>query len=432
MDTVCKYKSFKSKKVAAKISIVLALSLSCAQASGYKIPEQSLSALALGAANVAAVDGADASYYNPANMVFLSNPKSQLEFLLTYVNLPHMTYTDNSNISRNGNSKVEKIVAPLFHFVIPEYYENWRLGFSVVVPGGLAKRWDSPYQAESAKKFSLKIIEANPTASYKVSDNVAVGFGVRAVYTVGEVVGYRNDAGTGNHDVSMDMEGDSFDFGYNLALSIRPTEELKFAATYRSKINLTIDGNAKLKYPPTAFSSNLPYSYNGDASVNAPLPAVLDLAIAYTFFKKTTVEFVYERVYWSAFNQIDFNFPTENGDTILGNVFGKAKSKNWKDSSTFRLGVTHLATENLKLMAGFTIDKTPAPDEKLAFELPDSNSKNYSAGFEYKLNQDMSIGMAYLFSDKEARSISDNEYGLDGKFTDGGAHLVNISFKYVF
>ncbi|MDR2636101.1 MAG: outer membrane protein transport protein, partial [Campylobacteraceae bacterium] len=93
------------KSVFTKISIISALLASSAVASGYKIPEQSLSGLALSAANVAAVDGADASYYNPANMAFLDANKSEVQLFLTYVNLPKMTYTDNTNASRNGESK---------------------------------------------------------------------------------------------------------------------------------------------------------------------------------------------------------------------------------------------------------------------------------------------------------------------------------------
>ncbi|MDR1975488.1 MAG: OmpP1/FadL family transporter [Campylobacteraceae bacterium] len=408
--------------VFVKTSVISALLASSVLASGYKIPEQSLSGLALGAANVAAVDGADASYYNPANMAFLDADKSELQAFITYVNLPKMTYTDNRNPAYNGKSKEENIVAPLLHFVTPAYQNDWRFGFSAVVPGGLAKRWDTSYQAASAKKFSLRIIEANPTAAYKINDYAAIGFGARAVYSTGEVA---SDASGVGQPVKMDMEGDSFDFGYNLALSVRPTEALKLAATYRSKVNLTLEGDAKLNHPLD--------SYNGDASVEVPLPAVLSLAAAYTFFQKTTVEFVYERVYWSSYKGIDFNFPNESSNNATS-FFGREKEKNWKDSNTFRLGITHKATDNLKLMAGFTIDKTPAPGNTLAFELPDSNSKNYSAGLEYKLSEAASLGAAYIFSDKEARSVKNSEglAGLDGKFSDGGAHLVNLSLRYRF
>jgi len=41
-------------------------------AGGYKIPEQSLEGMALGAAHIAHTTGADSAYYNPANMAFLA------------------------------------------------------------------------------------------------------------------------------------------------------------------------------------------------------------------------------------------------------------------------------------------------------------------------------------------------------------------------
>jgi long-chain fatty acid transport protein len=410
------------KKDILKAGVLFTLGAVCAQASGYKIPEQSLSALALGAANVAAVDGADASYYNPANMVFLNNPKSELELLLTYVNLPRMKYKDNRNSLYDSTSEVEQFVAPLFHFVIPEHYKDWRLGFSLVVPGGLAKRWYDPYAASSAKKFALKIIEANPTAAYKITDWASIGFGARAVYSTGEIQTYANNAATLNQDVSMDMKGDSFDFGYNVALSLRPFEGLSLAATYRSKIDLTIDGDAKLKYPTTT-------NYDGGGSVSVPLPAVLDIAVAYTFDKRTTLEFVYERVFWSAYKDLDFDFGAG-----APAAFENAKPKNWKNVNAYRIGFSHWASDNLKLMMGFAIDKNPVPEESLGFELPDSNAKNYSGGFEYKVNDDLSVGAAYLYSHKEERAANNAANGgtLEGKFTEGGAHLVNLSFKYRF
>ena len=41
-------------------------------AGGYKIPEQSLNSMALGAAYVAHTMGADTAYFNPANMAFMA------------------------------------------------------------------------------------------------------------------------------------------------------------------------------------------------------------------------------------------------------------------------------------------------------------------------------------------------------------------------
>ena len=67
----------KSSSCVNKLSAMLAracflpiLSLSHIYANGFKIQEQSLNATALSSAYIAGARGADASYYNPANMGF--------------------------------------------------------------------------------------------------------------------------------------------------------------------------------------------------------------------------------------------------------------------------------------------------------------------------------------------------------------------------
>jgi len=381
-------------------------------ASGYKIPEQSLRGLALGAANIAAVDGSDASYYNPANMVFMSEPRHELEFGLTYIHLPRMNFDSALSDTLDAKSKKEHFISSYAHIVIPDFYDNWRFGFSAVAPGGLAKRWDGLLGETYAKKFSLKIIEVNPTAAYKINDYLAIGFGARALYTDGIVT---NDMYGGS--AYRKIVGDSFDFGYNLAFSARPIEGLALAATYRSEVTLSMEGNARAYVAGSKI-------YDGKVNVDAILPAALNLAAAYTY-KDTTLEFVYERTYWSGYSELDFNY-----STTLPGFLDDPVHKGWKDSNAFRLGLTHKYSDDLTLMAGFSIDKSPAPDSTLSFELPDSDSKLYSAGFEYKINDDMSIGFAYVFTDKEKRKV--NNANAVGEFSNGSAHLATMAFKYRF
>lgn len=258
----------------AKVAVALGLSAVTLSASGYRIPEQSLNSVALSGAYVAGANGADASYYNPANMAFMPENGS-LETALTYINLPSVKYTDT--LGFENKSKEEQFILPTFHYVSPKQ-GNFRYGLSLVAPAGLSKRWNDAYPKATAQEFTLKVFELNPTISYLVSDKFAIGLGLRAVYSDGIV---KSDAGT----ISRDMEGDSFDFGYNLALSYKPIPELTLASTYRSKVDLTIKGDADL-----SIAGGL-ITYSGGASVMIPLPASLTLAANYDF-GKTNVEFV--------------------------------------------------------------------------------------------------------------------------------------------
>ncbi len=385
-------------------------------ASGYKIPEQSLNSVSLSAAYVANANGADASYYNPANMVW-NDDASLMEFGLTYINLPKVDYTDSRSSLYDGESKDEQFLLPTLHFSSKDQ-GGWRYGVSVTAPGGLSKRWDTTYQKAYAQEFTLKVIEVNPTFAYKVNDKFAIGGGLRVVYSDGIV--------KSSSTVSRDMTGDSIDFGYNLALSYRPVDGLKLATTYRSKVDLTIKGSADLYYGAYPM-------YSGGARVTIPLPAVWSMAAAYTFKKRTTVEFVYERTYWSSYKNLDFNYDADIG--ALAPYFDAPIPKNWEDTNTFRIGITHQYSDKLKLMAGFAIDKTPIPSQTLGFELPDADAKLYSLGFEYQYSKKVSFGMGYLYDDKEDRTItaSDaNENGIDGTFTHIRAHLLTVSLKYRF
>jgi len=406
-------------KPIVKVATLLSLSAATLLASGYRIPEQSLNSTALSAAYVAGANGADASYYNPANMVLMGGG-AEIETAITYINLSEINYTDAANPLFNGNSKEEHFIMPTFHYVSP-MVGDWRYGLSIVAPAGLSKRWDNPFPRASAEEFTLTVIEINPTASYKVNEQFALGFGLRGIYTDGVVKS--NAAGLGS-PANRDLTGDSIDFGYNLALSYKPTKELTLSSTYRSKIDLTVEGKATLV-------SGL---YKGGASVEIPLPASLTLAAAYTM-DKTTVEFVFERTYWSSYKNLDFGYDVDLTATPMA-AFDNAIPKNWKDVNAYRIGVTHQYSDALKLMAAFAIDKNPVPSNTLGFELPDSDAKLYSVGFEYKLDKQMSIGLAYLYDDKDSRSATNrtatNTTAPYGTFEDASAHLITASFKYKF
>ena len=408
-----------------RVATLLSLSAATLLASGYRIPEQSLNSVALSAAYVAGANGADASYYNPANMSFMENG-AYTEVALTYINLPKVNF-EGTSASMNGDSKEEEFLMPNLHYVSP-MMGNWRYGLSITAPAGLSKRWDEAFSKSTAEEFTLKVIEVNPTVSYLVNDQLSLGFGLRGVYTDGVVKSNASNV------LTRDLTGDSIDFGYNLALSYKPIKDVTLAATYRSKVDLTVEGDAKLNYLGGMGGS--PGSYNGSASVTIPLPASLALAAAYTY-DKTTVEFVYERTYWSSYKDLDFDYDGTLSNAVLVAKFDNPIAKNWKDSNAYRIGLSHQCTDNLKMMIGFAIDNSPVPSNTLGFELPDSDAKLYSIGFEYKLSSNLKVGLAYLYDDKEDRTVSNynvttNPSGPSGTFTDSSAHLLTASFKYKF
>ena len=416
-----------------KITKVLALSAavsSVVMAGGYKIPEQSLNSMALGAAYIAHTDGADSNYFNPANMSFMADDKQYIEGGITLAHLPEITYTLMDPYS--GNSETENIPIPFFHYV-SSAYGDWRWGVSLAAPGGLTKRWNTPAQKAYAEEFTLKIVELNPSLSYRVNDQFSVAGGVRLVYSEG-IVKSNGDAmsviiGNPMANVARDMEGDTIEFGYNLAMTYRPTSDISLALTYRSNVDLDEEGTATL-------SAGGVTAYHGDASVSVPLPAALNIAASKTWGEKFTLELVYERTFWSKYETLDFEY---GGASIgpLTPAFDTPIPKDWKDTNTFRIGATVKMENGITAMMGFALDETPVPVKTTGFELPDSDAKIFSMGFRYQQTENFSWGLAFLYDAKDPTSltkgVADNPVLANGgSFGGGGAYLTTLGMSYEF
>ena len=397
-------------------------------ASGFRIANQSLEAVGLSGAHIAFTQGPDSNYYNPANVSYLPD-HWLMETSLTLLQLPSIEYTDNRGSMLNGTSDNEIFFMPLLHLTSPRY-GNLRYGFSLTYPYGLAKQWPQPYPRAFAEKFSLLTVEANPSLAYEATDWLSLGAGVRVVYGKGEV---ENEVGIPLSPLFLSRSSDGTDtqFGYNLALSLRPVKHWSVAATYRSEVNLDLNGDTELQ----ALAGTMPVAgYSGNGAVGITLPAVLSLATSYTF-NRLTVELAWDRTYWSSFKELDFAY-SQSFQAPPFAVFDIAISKNWEDADAYRIGLTYNWNEYWTTTLGMAYEQTPVPTNTLGFELPDADAMVYCAGVRYRYSPATELGLSYMYYHTQTRSVnavtSANPAGIDGSFTEGGAHAVTLGMITTF
>ncbi len=404
------------KKTISVLALASVFAAGSAFASAYRIPEQSIDSTAKAGANIASATHADVAYFNPANMSWVDSAW-QVEVDMDYIHLSSIKYTDARSSFYNGSTKEENFLAPTLFVVSPDY-NNFRFGFSITEPYGLAKRWDGAYPKTFADKFELQVFEFNPTVSYKINNIFSVAAGVRMLYstatyaTNGSLVG-----------VSQFMDGDATSWGYNLAVSARPDAKSNISITYRSNVDMDLDGTARFR---GAYGS-----VNNDGKVTIPAPAVLSVSGAHTFIEKLTVELTWDRTFWSEYENLDLNFNAVNPYTM---IFGAPIAKNWDDSSAYRVSLTYKANDLMTLMAGFAYDETPIPSNTLGFDLPDSNAYLFSLGARYKVTSQMELGLGLLYDMKSDRTVNNLADGghADGKFKDASALLMSAALTYTF
>ncbi len=442
-----------------KLLLVSAIAASTLMASGYKIPEQSLNSTALAGAYVSNTSAADAAYYNPANMAFMSN-KKHFELNLMYAHLNPVKFEGDivdigSGVLASGfqpTQVAQDVVSESASedFILPQFYlvsaplgedEDIRLGLSLNEPAGLSKRWpEGSVESLYAEEFSLKVIEVAPSISYRIMDNLAIAGGVRFVYSEG-VIKTAPNATTGEYNNAvrdgslgpnmpqspfnhMDMEGSSWDIGWNAALSYKPFDMWGMALTYRSNVDLTEEGGQTFVMLD---DENMMYGreVTAPATVSVPLPATMTIATDVSITDSTNVEFVYERTFWSAYDELDIRVMDNSV-----NADGQPTAKNWEDSNTFRVGLTQGLGDSLNLMLGFAYDQTPVPDETVGFELPDSDAMIGSIGLRWAVNEEVDIGAAVLYDQKKDRDVKTDT--IDGTFSGASAILASVGLGYKF
>lgn len=217
-----------------KILGFLLLSSSFAFANGFKIQEQSLNGTALSSAYIAGARGADASYYNPANMGFENDwgeNKSEFELATSLITIPGFKFdvpTTNQglysethlkfNSTLNGliNNPIIKRILPslgdltkpikLYHtspdqqvvpgstgdtnFILPKLFYKSRthngftFGASFIAPSGLAMNWVGK-GGEFLQDVFIMMIEFAPSISYTIGNRFSIGFAPRVLYAMG-------------------------------------------------------------------------------------------------------------------------------------------------------------------------------------------------------------------------------------------------------
>lgn len=399
------------KKIISVVALVSLCAAGSAMASGYRIPEQSLNSTAKSGANIASASSADVTYFNPAGMALLADAW-HVEGTATYLHLTSIDYDDDNFSDRSGSSEKENFVLPTFFAVSPDY-NNFRFGFSITEPYGLSKRWDDDYPKAFAEKFSLKVFELNPTVSYKFNDMFSIGGGVRMLYSEATVMRNSIDYFGPVYGSSLWMNDDTVEWGYNLAVDVKPNDNWNFALTYRSNVDLDFeDGDVRVG----SVYGNI--STTGDVTV--PAPAVLAFSTAYTY-DQWTFDLIVDQTYWSEYEELAFVF-----EAIPDGLY----PKNWEDTNAVRLGVEYRLDPKITLMGGVAYDENPVPEVNAGFELPDSDAWLFSFGVRYKHSDQLEYGVSVLYDYKEERDIINEN--IDGEFSNASAILLSFGMSYRF
>lgn len=274
------------------VALALITATSQTQAAGFKLFEQSTSAMGNAyAGRGAQLTDASVGYTNPAALIKLN--KSLLSTGLNLVNVDGK-FTNASATSAKGLPVAGKesdnlggiSAIPHFHYV-SQINDQFAVGFSVAVPFGTSSEYEDDFVGRYfAQKTEFQVIALQPSVSYQVNDKLSVGGAIALNYASGTLSKYKDhsslcEIGAGvNPSYSMlsggafsnvaqsaycdslyEVSGDDIQPSYTLGFHYQVNDSISLALSYHSAVNYTLEGDSTINNTPIT-GEFVPYTQN--------------------------------------------------------------------------------------------------------------------------------------------------------------------------
>ena len=433
--------------------IILITALLCSFAgsafsSGYGVFTQGAAGLGQANAVVAHPVGPSSLYFNPALLNDI--PGRQIEFGTTVI------YADRSiDLDSGGSEDSENN----WNFPSNLYYthqvnEKFSTGIGLFFPFGLATEWDDDYEGKylgtSGEILSLNI---NPVVSYRLNDKLSIAGGFSLVYLDSTIKKKINqtaayilvDAQLGGgvlppltgplEDINQKFDGDGWGCGFNLGLLYKATEYVSIGATYRSHVDIDIEGQAKF-YNVDPMLAPVFSDTDGDTTIR--LPAQATVGIAVTPIENLVIEVGGRWEDWSSTDELKIDL-----DSPVMNQTSDITPRDWKSTWSYNIGGQYRINESFDLTAGYLYGKDAVPGSTFDPLIPDTDAHLFTIGGGWTTGA-WTINTAFGYEQHE-RGKKDNDLGdplgsilageptgtANGKY-EADIYLSSLSFVYRF
>lgn len=362
---------------------LMALAGSSMFAGGYRVAIQGQKQLAMGHTGVAVVNSAEVAFFNPAGMAYLDkkfNVSVGANALFANVKFQNSQY--------NWTAESKNVGTPFSVYATYKLTDWLTAGLAVYSPYGSAVDWDKGWEgAHLVNNIDLKAIFVQPTISIRMGDHFSIGGG--PIYATGSVEFNRNLQYQGgvlqNSNVTLDAKGISA-WGYNIGMMVNPCETVRLGLNYRSEIIMEARGGDATYSDVPDYAQALLQDTQFDADL--PLPAEVTTGLSIQFTDKWLVAFDYNYTIWSAYKSLDIQFASGSSSS---------NPRNYKNSSTYRVGTQYKANDKFTFRAGYYFDESPVQDGYFAPETPRNDSNAFTGGLTYQINEKLGIDASFLY-----------------------------------
>ena len=426
--------SFMKKSAAALVLTGVSVAVSTAFAAGFQLTEQSSLGLGRAYAGAGIVgDDLSAVHYNPAGMTLLEGTRFQAG--TTWIAL-NADYNGDSGESENGRLKGQMIPAG---YVTHQVNDKIWLGFAMTVPFGMGTEYDKNWaQNQRGNYAKIYTFDMNPNIAWKVSDYLSVGAGISVQYAKAKLgMGLEQEV-VDNYYAKVghgQVEGDSWDWGFNLGIMVSPMDNLRFGLAYRSAIEHDAEGT--LEFNNGAGDLSALNGFVFDMTTTIKTPDTVMLTGTWEATDQLRLSGLIRWANWSNFDDLTFkNSVPPLVAQMGGSAFAERTVENkWQDTWLFSVGADYRINDAFTVRGGLAYETSPIDDQSTRMAvIPDTERVWFSLGATWNARQDLQfdVGATYLMGvgDKDLYNRVDGEKV--GEFDSLDAYLVGVQMQYRF
>ena len=437
-------------------AVALSLGAGAAQAaSGYGVGQESITGAGTAyAGGAAAALDASTVHYNPAGMSLLDHDELAVgtQFIFPTIGFENTGSTIFNGTpltgSNRGNGGVFAIIPDAFW--VKKLNDRIHVGLGLTGPWGLVTDYDPDWIGRYNEiTTSLRVLNANPSLSYKVTDQLSVGLGFNVQYAMGKLR-QAIDFGTvctgalgpgictgafglspQRNDGIAKVVGNDWGFGYNAGLLYQPSENFRVGVHYRSHVKLNFnDGKAGFTVPANAraflTAAGIPTAFtNAGAQFKLTIPEQASLS---AFYKPDPQWAVMADLTWTRWSRFDQLVITSSNPATPTNTL----QTQWLNVYRLALGTEFNYSDALTLRGGIAFDQSPIRAAFRGPGIPDADRKVAATGLSYRITDRLTADVSYqhLFFDKgPARRTSATGSLLIGNFH-VNVDVVGLGFRW--
>ena len=457
------------------IATILCAVLACAlgprevRASGFAIRENSAEALGTAfAGNASSATYLSTIFNNPAGMTEFTGDRAQLDASLILPSsrfeggatetcaicnpLSGFTTLGSAPISGEGSGNAGQAAFVPAAYILHSFSDDLKLGVAFTVPFGLQTKYPEDWVGRYfGIKSALETLDFNPNLAYRVNPWLSVGAGVSAQYLNADLTQAVDQNaivgappipfGPFSSDGRLRVHGDTWGWGYNAGVLLKPLPDTNIGLAYRSRVRHDIDGSADFTGITFPLSLN-PRLQSSSIHATIVTPDSADLSITQRLSDQLRVAMDVQWTDWSVFKTLGV---LRTSGPLANTNLSPTTPENFRNTWFVSVGGTYNYDEHWTFRAGAAYDETPVRSNFITVRLPDADRFWLAAGVGYKFSDGFSVdlGVAHIFMRDSGISSSVNSVippairgvsGTDritGKFTNQ-VDLISLQTRFRF